>query len=1342
MHPALKRQLEQLGLSPDQLPEAAHWRELLERISASYSQADEARRLSAELEKAELAARSSEARFRSLVGLSSDVYWEQDSEYRFTSFSGTGTERVNPANLQWIGRKRWEQDFINMTAADWAAHIAVLDARQPFRDLELCRVTDSEPVWISVSGEPVFDAAGAFQGYRGVGRDITTRKRRQALQALEHAVTRSLAEADDASTALKAVIRAICEALSWQCGRYWRADEKAGVLRVSESWNVPDPAIEQFMAEKREAALESGVGLAGRAWQTGQPTWVVDITGDAHALRSAPGETGLYGAFHFPVIAEGRTIGVMAFNSRTIGKPDERLLQAVRVIGIQIGQFLQRKQAQEVMRESEGRFRATFEQAAVGISRVDLSGVLVDVNQKFCDMLGYSKAELLGRHIRTITHPDDFGKGANARVQLIQREMHSVAGEKRFLRKDGGVLWARRTMSTAHDTAGKPLYVISVVEDITESKQAEERYRATFDNAPMGIMHTAVDDDRILHANAKLSEMLGYTHDELVRMRTDDFIHPDYVGVDLPKYRERMLSGELETFSSERLYRRKDGSDLWVNRTVSMVRDSAGSPLYFIRIVEDITGRVLSARRGAMEHAVTQALAESTTVEDTMVIVLRTVCQALDWTCGAHWKWIEAEQLLRCGATWHVDVEGVADFVAASRESPNEAPAWRGAAPGTSTGGVVRRVWFSGEPAWFADVMQHPDFRRGPAAARAGLHSAFGFPILAGTQPLGVMEFYSREIKQPDQALLQMVRAIGSQIGQFIQRKQAEDKLAHLAQFDTVTGLPNRYLFNDRLSQTLAQARRNNWSIGVLFVDLDRFKAINDTYGHAAGDTLLRQVSARLRECVRSGDTVGRLSGDEFAVALTNLAKAGDAGLVAQKIVDALADPFTLDGHQAYVTGSIGIALYPADGEEPDVLVKNADTAMYRAKESGRNNYQFYLPQMNEWLMERLKRETLLRGALEREEYRLHYQPKVSLATGAITGFEALLRWEHDGRLVAPQEFIPILEDTGLIVSVGEWVVRTACEQARQWRRPVAVNLSARQFQHKDVAAMVQAALRETGLEPELLELELTETLLMSDAEDAVRMLQQLKNTGVRLSVDDFGTGYSSLAYLKRFPLDTLKIDRAFVSDAISSPDDATITVTIIKLAHSMRLKVVAEGVETEGQCAFFRAHLCDEVQGFYFARPLTAEDCTRALAEDRRLPGPETQPAGGATTLLLVDDNERDLEQLSRALRDDGYRILTATSVAAGYELLARHGADIVISDHHLPALSGIEFLAKVRKMYPDTVRAIVTGADPPTLTRAINAAGIHRFLSKDWNPARVCSEVREAYDQFGRREKPVRGA
>ena len=1167
--------------------------------------------------QAEAVLRESEERFRGLTNLTSDVYWEQDEQYRFTSFSGSGTQRVNPQNLRWIGKKRWEQNYINMTPSDWTAHVAVLDARKPFHELELCRLNDvGQRLWLSVSGEPVFDAAGKFTGYRGVGKDITVRKRGEQLLALEHAVTRCLAEADSASGAVKGVLRAVCETEHWECGRYFEPDDQANTLCFHEAWCVPEPLIERFVEETRNLRFARGVGLVGRAWQSATPLWATDIANDPRTLKSSSAlNAGMRGIFAVPVTADGRTLGVLAFSSSNPREPDERLLQAMRVIGSQIGQFLRRKQAEAVQRGSEERLRATFEQAKVGMHMTAVDGRFLQVNDKYCDIVGYSRDELLSMNVAEVNF-----------------EQHKS---------------------------------------------------------------------------------------------------------DAPDSRKKVLAGEIDSFSLEKQLRRGDGSPVWTTITTSAVRGHDNAVQHFISVVEDITERVQSERRRAVEHAVTHVLAEAATVDEAMPIVLRNICQALGWTCGAHWKWNETEELLRCSATWQVDAEGIEQFIAATRESHNEAPAWRGGAPGTSTGGVVRRAWFSGAPVWFADVMQHPDFRRGPTAATSGLHSAFGFPILAGMQPLGVMEFYSREIKQPDEALLQMVRAIGSQIGQFIQRKQAEDRVAHLAQFDTITGLPNRYLFLDRLGQVLTQARRNDWKIGVLFVDLDRFKAINDTFGHGAGDELLRQVAARIKNAVRSGDTVGRLSGDEFAVVLSDLAKAEDAALVSQKIVAALAAPYMLEGHQTYITASIGIALFPDDGGEPDVLIKNADTAMYRAKEQGRDNYQFYLPQMNERLMARRRLETQLREALERDEYRLHYQPKVSLATGAISGFEALLRWEHGGRLVPPAEFIPILEETGLIVAVGEWVIRTACKQIKQWgrletgARPVAVNLSVRQFQSKDLAAVVERALRESGVAPELLELELTETLLMSEAEESVQTLRRLKAVGVRLAVDDFGTGYSSLAYLRRFPLDTLKIDRAFVHDAISNPDDATITITIINLARSMKLRVVAEGVETEGQVNFLRTHRCDEMQGYYFARPLTAEDGTRALIQDRRLPNPDARSDVDAPTLLLVDNNESDLTQLKGTLDAEGFRIVTAAGVDTGFELLARHGADIVITDHHLSGMSGVEFLRKVRKMYPETVRVLVTGGEAPTLTRAVNAAGIHRFLSKNWNKDRLCAEVREAYEQ-----------
>jgi diguanylate cyclase (GGDEF)-like protein/PAS domain S-box-containing protein len=445
-------------------------------------------------------------------------------------------------------------------------------------------------------------------------------------------------------------------------------------------------------------------------------------------------------------------------------------------------------------------------------------------------------------------------------------------------------------------------------------------------------------------------------------------------------------------------------------------------------------------------------------------------------------------------------------------------------------------------------------------------------------------------------------------------RLAIEEKVSYLAQFDALTGLPNRNLFQDRLTQAMALAKRNDWPMAVLFIDLDRFKLVNDTLGHGAGDKLLKEAAERLRSCVRASDTVGRLGGDEFAAILSELAKPGDAGLVAQKIVDVFKLPFDLEGKETYVTASVGVTLYPADSDNAEALVVNADAAMYRAKEEGRNNYQYFTRDMNERALQRAQMEVALRRALEREEFRLLYQPKADLVTGKICGFEALLRWQHpDKGIVLPGDFIPVLEETGLIIQAGEWVLRTACAQIKAWQKsalkvpPVSVNLSARQFEQKNLKGVVRQILLDTKVDPSLIEFEITESLLMNDPEGAARTLHDLKESGVKLSMDDFGTGYSSLGYLKRFPIDTLKIDRTFVRDISTDADDATLTRAIINLAQNLRLNVVAEGVETEAQLAFLCSNGCDQMQGYLFARPTTGEECGQMLRGGRKLAIPRT---------------------------------------------------------------------------------------------------------------------------------------
>ncbi|MDH5229408.1 MAG: EAL domain-containing protein [Gammaproteobacteria bacterium] len=429
------------------------------------------------------------------------------------------------------------------------------------------------------------------------------------------------------------------------------------------------------------------------------------------------------------------------------------------------------------------------------------------------------------------------------------------------------------------------------------------------------------------------------------------------------------------------------------------------------------------------------------------------------------------------------------------------------------------------------------------------------------------------------------------------ERKETEERLLYLANYDSLTGLPNRALFRDRLRRAIARAQRNDSHVALMFLDLDRFKNINDSLGHHAGDQLLRGVARRLKQYARKGDTIARLGGDEFTVILEGINNADDAAVVAKKILELMEPPFKVDGHEVAASTSIGITLYPDDAADMRTLLKNADTAMYRSKEKGRNHYQFYTADMNAKAYEYLLLENNLRHALDREEFRLYFQPQIDLHTQGIIGIEALLRWEHPEQgLLQPENFIPFAEETGLIIPIGEWVLRSACRHAVSWQKAglppvrVAVNLSMRQFRQKDFVQLIADALQETGLAPQYLELEITESFLAHNVEQATEILRDLHKLGVHLSIDDFGTGYSSLSYLKRFPLNTLKIDQSFVRDITTDPDGATIAEAIIALGQSLNLSVIAEGVEDHEQVFFLKGRGCDLAQGFFFSHPIASE--------------------------------------------------------------------------------------------------------------------------------------------------------
>jgi diguanylate cyclase (GGDEF)-like protein/PAS domain S-box-containing protein len=426
--------------------------------------------------------------------------------------------------------------------------------------------------------------------------------------------------------------------------------------------------------------------------------------------------------------------------------------------------------------------------------------------------------------------------------------------------------------------------------------------------------------------------------------------------------------------------------------------------------------------------------------------------------------------------------------------------------------------------------------------------------------------------------------------------------IAHTAQHDFLTGLPNRMLLNDRVGQAIAAAQRHEKQVAVLFLDLDGFKHINDSLGHPTGDRLLQSIAWRLVECVRGADTVSRQGGDEFVVLLSELEQPEDAAHTARRMLQVVAEAHSIDQHDLHVTTSIGVSVYPDDGLDAETLIKNADTAMYQAKENGRQSYRFFKPAMNIRAVERQSIEESLRRALERNEFALHYQPKIDLRTGAITGAEALLRWTHPTHgLVSPARFIPVAEDCGLILPIGAWVLREACAQARAWvdaGLPVAtmaVNVSAMEFRNENFLRNLAAILVETGFDPTFLELELTESVLMKHAESTASILQSVRERGVQVAVDDFGTGYSSLSYLRKFPVDALKIDQSFVRQ-ISGGEDTTIVTAVIAMARSLKLRVVAEGVETVGELTFLRAHQCDEAQGYYFSRPVPPQQFARLL--------------------------------------------------------------------------------------------------------------------------------------------------
>lgn len=569
--------------------------------------------------------------------------------------------------------------------------------------------------------------------------------------------------------------------------------------------------------------------------------------------------------------------------------------------------------------------------------------------------------------------------------------------------------------------------------------------------------------------------------------------------------------------------------------------------------------------------------------------------------------------------------------------------------------------------------------------------------------------------------------------------KRYQEQLEHQANYDDLTELPNRNLLMDRIQQAIFRANRRKLGFTLALLDLDNFKYVNDSLGHGIGDRLLTRVAQCLRDCVRDEDTVGRLGGDEFVILINDEGHAPGVSKTLHRILSDIARTFQIDNAELRVTGSIGFCVYPTDGKDATTLLMNADTAMYQAKKQGRNRMCGYTQEMNQYMLQRMALERDLRKGIENNELELFYQPLLDVQNHRIVAAEALVRWRREDRYISPDEFIPLAEETGLIKDIDTWVLRQACKQNKLWLDQglpiisISVNFSAWQFEEEGCLARMTQALKENDLDPSLLKVEVTESMVMRNADEALKTMHSLRAMKVQLSMDDFGTGYSSLSYLKTFPFNQLKIDKAFVANVVNDPEDAAVIRTIIELARSLDMQVVAEGVETEEQFVFMSRAGCDLIQGYYFSRPLPAEAATlffKEYHENGHEGAHQNHEQNANRTLLIVDEDEHSLKALAREMQREGYELLLANSAESALQLLAKHEVQVVLVEQRMKEMKGVDFLRRIKGLYPSTVRMVISGyTDLESLLPAINEGAIFRFVTKPWEADHLREHIKQAF-------------
>ena len=851
-----------------------------------------------------------------------------------------------------------------------------------------------------------------------------------------------------------------------------------------------------------------------------------------------------------------------------------------------------RVERRRAVSESLLELQAILDNATVGIL-FTRNRTLVRCNALCAEMFRYPLADFIGLPGRAIYPSDEVYESLAEDIGPILASGDSYRGELEMRRRDGSLFWCKIS-AKAIDPSSPNEGTIWIMEDISDDRMVQDALRQStaelvsiFESALIGI--AVVRYGHVFRCNGRLEEMLGHAPNSLIgaSVRTlfpgdDEFAEARQI------FRTALHMGS--TCRHERQLRRQNGQAFWARisgRAFDPLLVEAGS----VWLVEDITDQKIAAVR------VQQALDEQNMIFDNAAVGIMFLRNRVLQRCNSKLAEIsgyEMENLI--GQSTRIFYFNEDEYLAHLSMFSDV----------ILSGGVyvgeVKVRHASGRPVWVRTTGRLVDSSNSDDADIVWIVEDITERRQAQEALAQAHELLEHRVVERTAELAQANSQLQEEV---FERIRAEQRIWHIAHHDALTGLPNRALLHDRLDQVLAHADRNGHRVAVMFLDLDRFKSINDTLGHDIGDELLKSVAARLQEVVRSADTVSRLGGDEFVIVLPDVVTVEDAQRVAEKVVEVLAPAVSIHGHELRATPSIGISLFPDDGADAYTLMKSADTAMYHAKSEGRNNFQFFAPRMNEKATHFFNIEQRLRVALDEQQFSLHYQPVIDHHTRAVCAFEALVRW-HDPihGMISPADFIPVAEEAGLIIPIGEWVLMEAMRQNREWQQmglpflPIAVNLSPRQFRHRGLVESVRSALRDSGQPAHLLEIEITESALMHDTEEATEKLRELEAMGIRIAIDDFGTGYSSLSHLRRFPVHKLKIDQSFVRDLCSSKDDESIVAAILSLAHNLGLESVAEGVETEPQLELLVRHRCLRFQGYLFSRPLPAADIPALLTQ------------------------------------------------------------------------------------------------------------------------------------------------